>query len=110
MVTDGAAVTLLFIFVVVFRFLFVSGSSPFHQKARRLRAASGGCLQEEPLVPAPAPKLRGEGRRDWNKNEHDNPNNSRPGESRERKAESRNGASFVVILTAREFAVCRYGG
>ena len=45
-------------------FLFVSGSSPFHQKARRLRAASGSGLQRAPLVPAPAPKPRGEGRRD----------------------------------------------
>jgi hypothetical protein len=45
-------------------FLFVSGSSPFHQKARRLRAASGSGLQRAPLVPAPAPKPRGEGRSD----------------------------------------------
>ena len=44
-------------------FLFVSGSSPFHHKARRLRAASGSGLQRAPLVPAPAPKPRGEGQR-----------------------------------------------
>jgi hypothetical protein len=32
-------------------FLFVSGSSPFHQKARRLRAASGSGRGHRLLAP-----------------------------------------------------------
>ena len=60
---DGRGCCIVVLICRVHVFLFVSGSSPFHQKARRLRAASGSGLQMAPLVPAPARKPRGEGRR-----------------------------------------------
>ena len=37
---------------------------PFTNKARQAWAASGGCLQEEPLVPAPAPSRAVKGKDD----------------------------------------------
>ena len=67
---------------------------------------SGGASQWG-ITKVRPPKPRGEGRRDWNKNEHDKDNNSRPGESRERKAESRKWG--VVVANGETTGVRDYG-